>query len=444
MTAEAIAAGLPPGPSLPGHQVAQLWIEQLPELLEGCARRYGEAFTLELGSIGTTVLFSNPEAVRQIFQLSPESYECRPFNGYYQGVMGARSLFVSDGAVHRRMRRVHIPHLHRQLLEQRGEAIRGLVREAIAGWPAGRPFSPRAAMHLASLKIMLAVIFGSTGDELAGAIAGIFSREIYQELGSWSVWTRFSHYHPRFRELIAEKIGRLRSSSSAGEMSLFRALAEARDPAGEFLSDEEIEDHIFTLLVAGVDPIALAVCWALYRIHEEPEVLSRLRRELAELGPDFDPRAVVKLRYLAAACQETLRLHPIPSTPSGRKLVVPAEIDGRRFERGVTLLPCTYLVHRRPDLFPEPARFRPERFLERSYAAHEYFPFGGGARTCIGASMAPVEMAIVLAETLARCNLVPAHEGPVLPVRHGTLLAPSDAMKFLLAGSPDSPGDEAR
>ena len=116
-------------------------------------------------------------------------------------------------------------------------------------------------------------------------------------------------------------------------------------------------------------------------------------------------------------------MHPIPTTPSGRKLVGPVEIGGRRYEPGVTLLPCTYLVHRRPDLYPEPARFRPERFLERQYASHEYFPFGGGARTCVGAALAPLEMKLVLAEILTGCDLVPAHDGPVRPVRHGTLLA---------------------
>ena len=105
--------------------------------------------------------------------------------------------------------------------------------------------------------------------------------------------------------------------------------------------------------------------------------------------------------------------------------------------------PCTYLVHRRPDLYPEPARFRPERFLERQYASHEYFPFGGGARTCMGATLAPLEMKLVLAEILTRCELVPAHEQPVRPARYGTLLTPSGAMKFRLAAPPITPGGNA-
>ena len=274
VTTSEFPAGLPPGPDLPGWQVAQLWIEQPVEFFEECAAQYGESFTIELGSLGTTVLFSHPEAVSQIFQLPPESYECRPFNDYYQSVMGAHSLFLTDGSHHRRMRRVLMPPLHRRLVEQHGGAIRSLARQAIAAWPCDQAFSPRPAMHLLSLKIILGVIFGSTEDDLGRDIAGVFSREIFRELGSWSVWTRFSHLHSRFRELIGEKIRHWRSPSESGSggSALFDALAGARDEAGNLLDEEEIQDHIFTMLVAGVDPTALALSWALYRIHEEPEV----------------------------------------------------------------------------------------------------------------------------------------------------------------------------
>jgi cytochrome P450 len=417
--------------------VAQLWIERPIEFWEACAARYGEAYTIELGSLGTTVVFSHPDAVRQIFQLPPESYECRPFNDYYKSVMGTHALFLTDGADHRRMRRILIPPLHRRSAEAHGAATRRLVREVVATWPTGQAFSPRPAMHRLSLRIMLGILFGAEDDELSHEIARIFSQEIYQELGSWSAWTRFGHLHPRFRERIAVAIRHRRARPVPDSPALFDALVGARDEAGNPLGDEVIEDHLFTMLVAGVDPTALALSWALYWIHQEPDVLARLRREIADLGPEPAPGRIVELPYLTAACQETLRIYPIPTTPSGRKLIKAAEIHGRQYEPGVTLLTCTYLVHRRADLYPEPGRFRPERFLERRYAPHEYFPFGGGARTCIGAALAPLEMKLVLAEILAGCDLVPAHDGPVRPARHGTLLAPSDAMKFVLTGPPN-------
>jgi unspecific monooxygenase len=415
--------------------VAQLWIEQPVEFWERCAVRYGDTFTIELGSLGTTVLFGHPDAVRQIFQLPPEDYECRPFNGHYSAVMGSNSLLVADGARHRRMRRTLMPPLHRRFIETHGETTRRLVRCTLAEWPVGKSFSPRPALHRISLSVIVAIIFGSAEDELACEILRVFSEEIYRDLGSWSAWTRFVRYQPQFRELIAARVKRKRAVSDPAGTTLFDALTLAKDEEGGLLCDEEIEDHIFTMLVAGVDPTALALAWALYWIHQDPAVLSRLRRELDDLGPGCRPEQLAESPYLTAVCQETLRMYPVVITPTGRKLLNWAEVDGRRYPPGITLLPCTHIVHRRVDLYPEPGLFRPERFLERQFQPHEYFPFGGGARTCVGASLAPLQMKLILSEIVGRFDLAPAHEGPVRPARHGTLLTPSDAMKFVLTGS---------
>ncbi len=218
-------------------------------------------------------------------------------------------------------------------------------------------------------------------------------------------------------------------------MTLFDAMVVARDESGSLLRDDEIQDHIFTMLVAGVDPAALALSWALYWIHEDSDVLGRLRQEIDDLGAGASSERIARSPYLAGVCSETLRMYPIATTPTGRKLLVPVEIQGRQYAPGITLLPCTHIVHRRPDLYPEPARFRPERFLDRQFAPHEYFPQGGGVRTCAGSSLGPIEMRLVLAEIVRQCDLVPAHDGPVVPAHHGLLLAPSDTMKFVLTGT---------
>ena len=91
-------AGLPPGPCLPSGRIAQLWIEQPVEFWEDCAAKYGEMFTIQLGSLGTTVLFCGPEAVRQIFQLPSNTFDSRHFNEHYKYVMGAGSILLTDGA----------------------------------------------------------------------------------------------------------------------------------------------------------------------------------------------------------------------------------------------------------------------------------------------------------------------------------------------------------
>ncbi len=166
--------GLPPGPDLPGRRVAQLWIEQPVEFWEECASRYGDTITIELGSLGTTVLFGHPEAVRQVFQLSPETFECRPFNGPYEALMGSNSLMVADGGTHRRMKRMILPAINRRIVETHGDAMREHVRSAIAEWPVGQPFSPRPTMHLITLKIILDITFGGQ-HELARDLSNFFA-----------------------------------------------------------------------------------------------------------------------------------------------------------------------------------------------------------------------------------------------------------------------------
>ena len=103
---------------------------------------------------------------------------------------------------------------------------------------------------------------------------------------------------------------------------------------------------------------------------------------------------------------------------------------GREYPPGIVLCPCSHLVHRREDLYPDPERFRPERFLERQYTAHEWFPFGGGNRMCLGASFALYEMKVVLSTLFATVRLTRPAGSRSAPVRRGIALAPDDGVQL--------------
>ena len=170
----AVRSELPPGPALPGWEVARQWIERPVEFWEECGGRFGDTFTIELGSIGTSVLFSHPEAVREIFDLSPETYEVRPYNGYSGTVMGDRAIFRTDGAEHRRKRRLIIPQLTRRSVDSHRDAARRLVRELIDSWETGQIVSPRPALHLLTLKFILEIGLGTLQSELAREVVRNF------------------------------------------------------------------------------------------------------------------------------------------------------------------------------------------------------------------------------------------------------------------------------
>jgi cytochrome P450 len=188
-----------------------------------------------------------------------------------------------------------------------------------------------------------------------------------------------------------------------------------------------------TLLVAGHETTASALTWALYWLHYLPEVEEKLRQELANLMAPANLDEVVKLPYLNALCCETLRIYPIALTTSPRILQAPLELMGYHFEPGTVLTPCIYLVHRREDIYPEPEKFKPERFLERSFSAYEYFPFGGGNRRCIGRGLALLEMKLVLFTLMSRFEFSLCHRRPVKPVRRGVTAAPPGNLKMAVS-----------
>ena len=107
---------------------------------------------------------------------------------------------------------------------------------------------------------------------------------------------------------------------------------------------------------------------------------------------------------------------------------------GYNIPKGMVLSPCIYLVHHRPDIYPEPKRFKPERFLERQFSPYEYLPFGGGNRRCIGMAFAMFEMKLVLAKVLSRYSLELAKNSPVMPVRRGVTMAPAGGVPLVVKG----------
>jgi cytochrome P450 len=199
----------------------------------------------------------------------------------------------------------------------------------------------------------------------------------------------------------------------------------ARDESGEPMSDQELRDELMTLLFAGHETTATALAWALYWIHWLPEVGAKVVKELIELGPNPDPISISRLPYLNAVCQETLRIYPVGLFTFSRILKHPWQLMGYSFEPGAQFSICIYLLHHRPDLYPDPKQFRPERFLERQFSPYEYQTFGGGNRRCLGAAFALFEMKLVIASLLSHWKLKLETDRPIKPVRRGMTMAPA-------------------
>jgi cytochrome P450 len=224
-------------------------------------------------------------------------------------------------------------------------------------------------------------------------------------------------------ELVFDEIRRRREDPELEQRDdILSMLVQARYEDGEPMSEQELRDELMTLLVAGHETTATSLAWALERLMRHPHMIERLRDELA-IGED---------EYLDAVVKETLRLRPVLPIVV-RRLAEPTEIGGRLLPAGVSVAPCIYLIHRRDDIYPEPERFRPERFLESPAGTYTWIPFGGGVRRCLGASFAIFEMKTVLSAVLSRVDLVPSQVGSEPVVRRAITLTPGRGAEAIVA-----------
>ena len=174
------------------------------------------------------------------------------------------------------------------------------------------------------------------------------------------------------------------------------------------------------------------MAWAFYWIHKQPQVKRKLLEEIDHLGENPEPLSFASLPYLTAICNETLRIYPVVPFCFARIAKSPQEIMEQHFPAGTALVACTYLLHHREALYPQSKQFRPERFLERQFLPHEFIPFGGGNRRCLGYALAELEIKVVIATVLKNYQLHLANDETVVPKRRGITIATSSGVPLIL------------
>lgn len=239
-----------------------------------------------------------------------------------------------------------------------------------------------------------------------------------------SPWGAVVRQREIINQLLFSEIQERRAKPDLLGEDILSLMLTAKDEEGQSMTGWELRDELMTLLFAGHETTATAIAWAMYWIHRQPEVGQKLRKELDELDENTDPVAIARLPYLSALCDETLRIYPVGLFTFFRVLKTPWTLMGQNFEAGTQFSPCIYLLHHRPDLYPEPDQFRPDRFLERQYLLYEYIPFGGGNRRCLGMAFALFEMKLVLATILSQWQLQLTSDRPIHPIRRGFTIAP--------------------
>ena len=342
-----------------------------------------------------------------------------------------------------------MPPFHGARMTTYAKLITVIIQEVIGRWQLNKPFYVRAAMQEISLRIILGVVFGidsgtryqelrelltSLLDSIGSPIAStlLFFPALQEDWGAWSPWGRYCRLKQKIDSLLFAEMEQRRAEADQERDDILSLLLSARDQAGQPMTNQELRDELLTLLFAGHETTASAITWALYWLERYPEVRGRLKQELNSVNVVDNPMAVTKLNYLTAITQETLRIYPIAINAFPRIAKHSVDIFGYQFEPGTVLFPSIYLTHHREDLYPEPKRFQPERFLERQFSSYEYLPFGGGNRLCIGYALALFEIKLVLANICSQFELKLVGNKSIKPTRRGITLAPSGNMTMVV------------
>ncbi|MEM8780885.1 MAG: cytochrome P450 [Cyanobacteria bacterium P01_G01_bin.49] len=442
-------ANLPNGPKDPAWLQLIQWILDPLNYLESNAEKYGDMFTTHMMGFPPFVMVSHPQAVREIFNADLRQFEAGRTNGILMSLLGDNSIVGLDGDRHRRERKLLMPPFHGERLQTYSQSICNITKEITKEWQTSQPFVIRQTMQQITLEVIIQVIFGIKEgeryqelkplvgdmlDSLASPLEAsfMFFKFLQKPWIPNSPWQKMKQQSAKIDQLLQAEIDeRHRNPELMGE-DILSLMMQAKDEAGEPMSDQELKDELMTLLVAGHETTATALAWAFYWIHHLPKVKEKLLTELSQCQGKTDPMQVARLPYLNAVCQETLRLYPVGLVTFGRITNSPVEIRGYQFDRDVMLAPCIYLTHQREDLYPNPKQFKPERFLERQYTASEFYPFGGGNRLCIGYALAQLEIKLVLATILSNYQLSLVKEQNIKPQRRGFTLAPSNGVKMVM------------
>ncbi len=436
----------PPGPR--GLEIAGFFgrsgFGDTLDFLDAQARRHDPIFAFRI--FGRRVFVpTDPELVRQVLVVQQHRFARAAGSALLREIVGT-SIVTAEEPLHRERRRMLQPAFHRRQIASYAATMCDAARETAAhvndreSWDAGD------AMTRLTLEVTARTLFGSDAGPHAREMSASLSRAMsaISRLGPFvevlppalarlrqrlplPVNALLRRARADLREIVHDLVAlrRARGGNAAGDV-LDLALA-ARDERGKAFDDEALGDELATLLLAGHETTASALTWAWYLLSRHPAAAARLREELSEVCGDRDPEPadVADLRYAGAVVSETLRLYP-PASAFGRRALEPCELGGYEIPAGASVVIAPYAIHRNARYFPEPERFRPERWFGAAPPEFAYVPFGGGARRCIGDAFARMEAVLALAtlahryrfnaEDLRRIGIASATLRPARPV----------------------------
>lgn len=408
------------------------------QTLVSLAHTYGDLVCFR--ALWTSFMLIDAQHVEYVLQTNSQNYRK---GKNYREVKAAtgNGLFVSEGDVWLRQRRLAQPAFHRQRIVSFARIMTDSTGAMLESW---QPLAERNVTVDVGAE-MLRLTLGIVGKAL-------FSRDLSNEADTVSKSFEVIRKHTTNRVMSVIKFPanfptpqnrRFRQALANADRIVYGLIAERRRAKGDFndllshlmaardeetgegLSDQELRDQALTIIGAGYETTTQALAWTWYLLAKHPEIENKLRAEISNtLGgrtPTFED--LPNLRYTLMVFQEAMRLYP-PAWAISRAAIKPDEIGGYRIPANSEILLLPYITQRHPKYWEKPEEFFPEHFSPEKVAARPhfaYFPFGGGPRQCIGNNFALMEAQLIIAMVVQKYRLQLADEREIEPETSVTL-----------------------
>ena len=399
------AVRLPPATRLPKMFQGLAFAMSRRWMIRRLARRYGNVFMMNVPIYGHVVVVADPQLAKQIFTTSPE--ELGNIQPNLSRLFGSGSVFALDREDHRRRRRLLAPPFHGKSMKNYEAIIEEETLRETANWPEGRPFATLPSMMHITLNAILRAVFGADGaelDELRRLIppwVTLGSRlaampKPKRNYGRYSPWGRLDEWRRQYDLIVDKLIDAERADPKfADRTDVLALMMRSTYDDGSVMSRKDIGDELLTLLAAGHETTAATLGWAFERVSRHPDLLAALVDEGENDGGELRQATILEVQRARTVIDFAARSVYPPVYQLG-EWVIP---------RGNSIIVSIGQIHDNPNVFPDPERFDPQRYIGGKPSAFAWVPFGGGTRRCVGAAFANMEMDVVLRTVLRHFSI---------------------------------------
>ena len=378
--------------------------------------KYPDLVRLKLG-LRDLYLVTKPALIQEVLVTKQRDFVKGRFLQNTKKVFGD-GLLTSEGDFHHRQRRLIQPAFHHDRIKAYAETIIQHEERLAGRWHDGDEMDVHAQMTKLTMSIIAKCLFDqdveaeaeSISDDLTTTIEyfDLLSSPLAGLLERLPSNKKYQKAAKRIDALVYRLI-KERRASPRDTGDLMSMLLGAKDEDGSVMSDSQVRDEVLITFAAGHETTSNALTWTWWLLSQNPGAEEKMHAEVdAVLGshaPTYED--VPRLEYTTKVLTESMRIYP-PAWVLVRQAVNDSVIGGYLVPKGADLVLSQYVTHHDPRLFPEPERFDPDRWtpeMRRALPKFAYFPFGGGARSCVGEPFAWMEGVLLLAAISSRWRM---------------------------------------